>query len=35
MQLSIKTKDFFANFFCNFKTYIKFGTFSEKDDTHS
>ena len=35
MQLSIKTKDFFSIFFCNFKTYIKFGTFSKKDDTHS
>ena len=35
MQLSIKTKDFSSIFFCNFKTYIKFGTFSKKDDTHS
>ena len=35
MQLSIKTKDFFSIFFFNFETYIKFGTFSEKDDTHS
>ena len=35
MQFSIKRKDFFSIFFCNFKTYIKFGTFSKKDDTHS
>ena len=35
MQLSIKTRDFFSILFCYFRTYIKFGTFSKKDDTDS
>ena len=35
MQLFIKTKDIFSIFFCNFKIYIKFRTFSTKDGTHS
>ena len=30
MQLSIKTKDIFSIFFCSFKRYIKFWTFSKK-----
>ena len=30
-----KTKDFFPIFFCIFRIYIKFWTFSKKEDRHS